>query len=804
MSQVSGENHNMTMSSGVTAGVIKYSVATCASLFSFAILVSGMVEAADESSTSSDVLETIVVTAQKRSEDLKDVPISIDVLSGAQLQQQQITSLDDLARAVPDLANAGPTGGTAPGQGNYEIRGVSGAGTFTAIGQATIGTYLDDISTTVPTGAGVGATELKLFDLDHVEVLRGPQGTLYGASSMGGTIRFISNQPDLNNFGGSALTEVSDTQHAHGSLNYVEQGVLNLPISTGVLAVRLGVQYSQQAGYIDVESPYDTGQITYKGLNDDRSTVFRASIKYQSPDSDLVILPSIYILRETFGGDSQYDPNPPTPALTIPQFITPTSFDNVTLPSLTIEKSVFGATLTSASSYFQRDSDHSVDGTEELETAVAPAWPTSFALPNTVHQFSEELRLTSKSMKESGLPISWVGGIYLADLVDNTYAISNFLGNLNNFDQLLINSGDSYLIPQLKTYPGGNDLFSQYTHYQLYQTAVFGEFSYSPFAHFTATAGLRESISHEAVTEYVGGYFQWFGNNGGTVVEPGSARSHTLAPKFALRYDFSDNVSVYANAVEGFRLGGANGPVPLSTGCLYSLHQIGLNSAPLSYAPDTLWSYELGTKSSFFSNRLSVDASAFYITWNKVQQGITVPGTVTDPCGSGFVGNAGDAVSDGVDVDLHAKVTTHLTLGVAGNVTHAIITQPAPFTGTTYGSHLLGVPGWATTVSANYSAPLTGTLSGFLDADMDWVGRSYGVFDPTASGYDFPAYGRLNVRAGIAFGNVQLSLFAKNALNEDKDIQPGQYPFLTPAGTVFYTATTLTPRTVGISASVKF
>jgi outer membrane receptor protein involved in Fe transport len=460
--------------------------------------------------------------------------------------------------------------------------------------------------------------------------------------------------------------------------------------------------------------------------------------------------------------------------------------------------------LTSATSYFQRKSDHSVDGTEELETSVAPAWPTSFALPNDVRQFSEELRLSSKSMEESGLPVSWIGGLYLSRVVDDTYAISNFLGNLGSLDQTLINSGDGYLVPQLKTYPGGDDLFSQYTHYQLYQTSIFGEVSYSPIAHLTATAGLRELIAHEAVTEYVGGYLQWFGNNGGTAVVPGWARSHTLAPKFALRYDLSDTASVYANAVEGFRLGGANGPIPLSTGCLYSLHQIGLDSAPSSYAPDKLWSFELGSKSSFLNNRMSVDASVFYITWNKVQQGITVPGTVTDPCGSGFVGNAGNAQSDGVDIDLRAKVTTHLTLSAAGNVTHAVITQPAPFTGTQEGSHLLGVPGWTATIGADYSAPVTGTLSGFADVDMDWVGRSYGVFDPTASGYDFPEYGRLNARAGVSFGNVQLSVFGKNVLNENKDIQPGQFPFLTPAGTVFYTATTLTPRTVGISASVKF
>jgi iron complex outermembrane receptor protein len=202
------------------------------------------------------------------------------------------------------------------------------------------------------------------------------------------------------------------------------------------------------------------------------------------------------------------------------------------------------------------------------------------------------------------------------------------------------------------------------------------------------------------------------------------AKAHVVTPKFALRYDFNVDTSVYANAVEGFRLGGVNGPVPLSAGCLYSLNQIGLNSAPLSYAPDKLWSYELGIKSDLLDRRVSVDASVFYIDWNRVQQAINLPGTVTDPCGSAYVANAGKAQSDGIDVALRVKATQHLTLSATANVTRAIITQPAPDTGTTYGTHLEGVPNFTATAAATYSAPLSGALSHFESVDMDWVERS--------------------------------------------------------------------------------
>jgi outer membrane receptor protein involved in Fe transport len=614
----------------------------------------------------SDQLQEIVVTAQKRSENLIEVPISISVISGDKLEEKQIANLDDLARSVADLANTGGNGaGFGPGQGNYEIRGVSGSAGFTSIGQATVGIYLDDVSMTVPTGAAVGSTELKFFDLDHLEVLRGPQGTLYGASSMGGTIRFISNQPDLNTFSGTALTELSDTQH--GGINYTEQGVVNLPISTGVLALRLGAQYSHDSGYINAVNPADLSEVTKKHFNDDSTTVVRASLKFQLPDSDLIILPAVLVQRQTFASPSNFYAATP---LEFPAYITPDSFDNSLVPSLTIEKGILGATLTSATSYFQRKSalnqDTTLNGLAPLDGGTL-FWPSIFAEPNKVAQYSEELRLTSQSMKQSGLPISWVAGIYVSRQTDDTYAEEYSLGNTASFYQALSDTGNALLAQQLATYPGasypggsygaGIDQYSQYTHYEQNQFSVFGEFNYSPVQQLTLTAGLRELIAHQSATEYVGGYYQWFGDNGGTVIVPGKTSSHTLTPKFALRYDFSDTTSVYANAVKGFRLGGINGPVPLSTGCLYSLQQIGLTSAPVSYSPDTLWSYDLGVKSGFLNNRVSVDASVFYIDWDNVQQGITLPGPVTDPCQSAFTANAGKAVSDGVDLVLRGQVT---------------------------------------------------------------------------------------------------------------------------------------------------
>ena len=175
-------------------------------------------------------IENITVTAQKRSEDIKEVPLSITAVSGEQLKEQHIENYDDLARAVPNLSfsNGGGTG-----LDKLELRGVS-----SNADEPTVGLYLDDVPITSRNLVNTGAAQPKFFDIDRVEVLRGPQGTLYGASSTGGTIKFITNQPDLDNFGGSALSTLSGTDH--GGINYEEQGVINIPLIEGKAALRLG------------------------------------------------------------------------------------------------------------------------------------------------------------------------------------------------------------------------------------------------------------------------------------------------------------------------------------------------------------------------------------------------------------------------------------------------------------------------------------------------------------------------------------------------------------------------------------
>jgi iron complex outermembrane recepter protein len=251
----------------------------------------------DGAADSSVQLEEITVTAQKRTEDIKDIPISVSAISSLQLMEHHVADYDDITRTVPGISFQA---GAGPGLDNIEIRGVSSTS-----GSATVGIYIDEVSVTVKNTFN-GAVQPKLFDLDRIEVLRGPQGTLYGASSMGGTIRFITKQPDLNTFSASASTDLSDTHH--GGFNHDEYGILNVPVIDGVFALRFGVDISDESGYVDNYKPTptgagpdgsilslgindSTGELARKDVNDIKTQVFRVSGKYAASD-DLTVTPS--------------------------------------------------------------------------------------------------------------------------------------------------------------------------------------------------------------------------------------------------------------------------------------------------------------------------------------------------------------------------------------------------------------------------------------------------------------------------------------------------------------------------------
>jgi len=770
-----------------------------------------LAQQAAQSTAGSGQLEEVVVTAQKRSEDLTKVPASISVLSGAALQEQHIENFQDITRALPGVSfNAGATvsgGPVGPGTTNINIRGIS-----SVAGSATVSVYMDEVSITQG-NLYDGAAEPKFLDFDRVEVLRGPQGTLFGASSMGGNLRFISKKVDLQNYSGDVNADLSGTDH--GDVNYSLDSTVNLPVVPDKLGLRISAQSGYNSGYIDHYNPNGNGQLLQSGTNTERWTAFRFTSKLQVDDTLSATLAMFY----------QHDHTADTPVF-YPQLgtfnqnkpVNEPITDNVFIPSLTIEKDFDSFTLTSATGFFQRDFDFQDDGTVFNSLAVAqffldPARPDKQVqndtilgtIPSPVHrndrtwQESEEIRLTSKDATLFGNELHWITGFYFenqrqarddfepapgfAAAFKKVYGfgIQSHQSPISNYTEHLTNPGLPFISYAQDLLYGDNQWLDQQ------QYAVFAQADYNILPDLKATVGMRYEYATQNYFRNSFGILS-FGN-----VFPFGAQTDTYAftPKFSLDYTVNDEVSVYSTIAKGFRLGGPTGPVASSV-CGDNLRDFGISSKPTKYGPDKLWSYEAGVKSRLMDNRVSINADAFYIDWDNIQQQINLP-----ECGASITQNFGAAESYGTEFEVRALVTPELTLGISGDITRTVITaSPNPQTAQV-GQDVLNVPKYTFVFSADYDFPINDEMDAFIRADYDLVGSSKGAFSQTDPAYNEPSYGVVNGSLGVTTGPYEVSLYGKNLGNNQKIIQR-------PAINFTSEGYTLRPLTVGLRGSMKF
>ena len=750
-----------------------------------AYLGAGVIQAAPAEDTSdSAALGEIVVTAQRRTEDAKEVPTSISVLGAAALENSHIEGLEDISRAVPGLS-FGSGGG--PGLDNIEMRGIS-----SSAGSATVGLYLDDVPITV-TNLYNGAVEPRLFDLDRVEVLRGPQGTLYGASSMGGAIRFISNQPDLNTFGGSVESQVSGTRH--GGVNHDEQGAVNIPVVEGKAAVRIGVDIGEDSGYIDNYNLAD--ELARRGTNTDKWSVLRLSGKVAVNDT-LTITPAFYGEWEKTDDTAVFFPE--VGLYQQQKEVQEPYTNNVTISSLTVAKQWDWAQLTSISSYFQQQFNRIEDGTyynsEYLGYLIDQTPPNGIMnqgyqiglLPGPVYTWvktstaTQEFRLAS-TLSDS--PLSWVGGVFFSD-----YRVHRqFNAYIDNFNQTFENIYG--MAPQDAPVFGGatfpnNSVATDDTAEDEKQYAAFADVSYRILPALKATAGLRYSYAPTLFNDFQGGYFS-------IGVPPVSTRAkfYATTPKFSLTYDVTPDTTVYASASQGYRIGGSEIFINQSL-CAQDLANLGLTSAPQTFNSDSLWSYESGIKARFLDNTLSVNLDGYYVKWKNIQQTITLP-----ICGYTITANVGDAEIWGPELEIAYKPIPALTLGLSTEYTHDALTKVTSSVGASVGEHILNVPEWMATFRFDYTQPISDSVKGFVRSDYDWTGPSYGAFDPTNPDYSRPVYSVLNANIGVKLSSYEISLFAKNLLDDHKQIQH-------PAILSEYQAYTVRPLTVGLGIKATF
>jgi iron complex outermembrane recepter protein len=764
-------------------------------------------------------LQEVVVTAQKRSENLKDIPISISAISSYDIQAKQIANYDDIARAVPGVSFNSL--GASEGLDNISIRGISSTS-----GSATVGIYLDDVSITVKNFFD-GSSEPKLFDIDRIEVLRGPQGTLYGASSMGGTIRFVTKQPDLENYSGEFQTDLSGT--VHGGVNYKEAAVLNVPIVEGVAAIRTSLAYSGDSGYVDNYAKIDgnPGPLVSSGVNQENALMLRTTGKLLLSD-DTTITPGVFFQRDKADDNAAF-----YPALGLwkqDKQVDEYGRDTLFLPSLTVDHDLGFADLTSVTGYFWRDFARQEDGTYYNSTLFAEAFldPVLSLFPGGVDpkypnfrpnvaaddsiianlrspvryttrysQISQEFRLASHKPEDGELPLKWVVGLYYSQQwIHNT----NFqqIPGLNAafksiygvpLEQSPIN--DAYGAPGItKLFPDNVDEADEKL-YNERQYAIFGQADYDILPELHAAVGARYLYARDVVNFSTYGFYQ-IGN-----FSPFNQQAHSYAftPKFTMTYDVDQESNVYGSISKGYRLGGPEpSPAPFgpTTVCNGDFTNLGITTDPLKFASDKLWTYELGSKNRLDDNKISLNGAGYFTQWDNIQQQVYLP-----TCGYYVTLNVGDAQIYGGELEASYRPIDGLTLGLTASYQHASITRTNNAATVAVGQRLIDVPYDSLTASVQYDYPLAGDMTLAVHADYDWSGRSNGSYQVGNSNYYNPSYGVLNASIGVETEAYDVTLYAKN-LGDDRTII--QRPELNTVVEGY----TVRPLTVGISAKYRF
>ncbi len=741
-----------------------------------------------------DALEDVIVTANKVAEPLSKVPASIGVMTAAALESSRSVDLQDLVNHVPGVSSnfAG-----APGTASFAVRGISaGGGTST-----TTGMYIDDVSINFGSFGFAGAFEPAFFDIDRIEVLRGPQGTLYGAESFGGTIRFVNAAPALGVTEGYIASDAY--LQSKGAPSAGAQGAINLPLGERV-ALRMAGIYQHDGGFIDHVDP--NGHTVRTNTNGQTITGARASLLWE-PTDQIKITPLIQYQHTDNRDTWTYDK-------TLGQYNSPRLLDEplqdyFRLAAVTASFEFGRHTLTSVTSAVNREIDRIQDYTVYDLGYIAPPLVGYFspvdinsALAqilavgdrafhiNKNEQYSQEFRLASH-FPSAG--IHTLIGLLLNHEARGHVSAENAAGFGTLTTQLfglgandaLNAAGPSFGFP-----PDGADLgdvlYAENSQLRFNRVAVYGEASYEPIDHLKGlklTAGVRYSKITEKRTGYADGFF-----DGGYSSLSAGFNENQTAPKFRASYQIDDNKMVYLSAAKGFRLGGQNSTLPLSCNAELQASGLGFSQA---YQTDSIWSYEAGAKVSSADHRLQLNVSAFHIDWNNIVQSINF-----QVCGFGFDSNFGKATSNGGDLSLQWRPVSGLDIDVGVAYTNARFNKTLLINGGESSSQIpLSVP-WSGTAAVAYEWSM-GAGRAYARGEFLYTDVSRG--DLYASGINFirPAYNTLGASAGYKWDRWDVSLYGKNLT----DVHP---PLQQDTGLGYYNVATMRPRQVGVQLRLAF
>jgi len=740
-------------------------------------------------------LQEITVTAEKYNSTIQNTPISMSALSGDQLIAAGITSVEDVAHEVPGLSMRS----AGPGLTEYEARGLASNG-----GAApTVGFYLDEVPLSPPalSQSGKVVIDPDLYDVDRIEVLRGPQGTLYGSGSMGGTVKVITNQPKLNSFEASVQGTLSDTQG--GSGNGGGNLMVNLPIGD-TLALRVVATDTYRSGWLDriIVNPFPAenggargdvaaGPITGVATDVNTESLYggRASLLWK-PSDVLSVTASAFFQRLVLGGYDDFDSPPGAGAAYVGHYeafnVAEPVDDTVHIYSLNAVLNLGFADLTSATAYWDRQEHQTQDASESVSFANGfPLVPLPYSEVDVSRQLSQELRLNSNNSDT----FHWVAGAFFSDL--------------NSLWQEY-GANEVYAAP---TDPTGI-IYESNNPYTVTQSALFADGSYEFTKQWKFEAGLRWYDYQSRQYEQEWGY-------DAAVLAPvprtkTTASDHGFNPRFDLSYSPTDELTTYLSASKGFRPGGANQIVPPPSQPPHCAPGAGL-----SFGPDNVWDYEIGEKARLFDNWLSVNSDFYYIKWSDIQQ------TLLLACGYEYEANAGNGRSFGPELEINAKLSENWLLALNGTYTDARLTHPnAAYLGFLTGpnaltpsgssycptqngctSPILNVPRASASATLAYTTTVLNDYKLTARATANYTGQTYD------EAYNFaislPAYTIANARLILTKDNWSANLFVDNLANKVAEMTSNNtsFQFNIPQ-LVRYT--TNQPRTFGTQINYKF
>jgi outer membrane receptor protein involved in Fe transport len=725
-------------------------------------------------------LGTIVVTATRRSQALQKVPMAISALTYHDIQRQHLQDFMDYTAAVPGLNVVS----AAPGITGLSIRGIAAGSQQPS---ASVGIYVDDTPYGSSSVFAVGALltpDLDPADLERIEVLRGPQGTLYGAGALGGVLRFITIPPDTENYAGRL--QLGGTSVDGGGNGFGVHGMANLPLATGKLAVRANVYDTRTPGFID-----DAG-LGKTDINESRTKGGRVSLLWTPTATTSLRVTALAQNLASEGGPSEaLDPDTLRPVYGDLQQRNAALGGDVfnghyRLYNVTFNTDFGWAKLMSSSSYSTLDAITNVDATPLLFLGPqANGQPYGTLERATIPQTkaTEEIRLSSPSSQA----VEWLAGVFwtreTGDNAQNIYASDYYSGT-----------------PQPSPFgiPIGGDF--QPSTYEAY--AAYGSLTWHLTDRFEIEAGLRYSHDKQHYTEI--GYGLLFGGIAPTVLldkrSSDSSTTFSLTPTFHI----NDNNMLYARVASGFLPGGPN-VVP-----------VGVPNVPATFSPTKLTNYELGLKSTALDDRLIADLSAYYIDWTKIPL-TTFENNFT------FLTSGGQARSKGLEATIAVIAAPGLKLSLNAAYNDTALTKDAPYPSNgKRGDPLPYAPKFTLGVSGDYDFALGGGWHGYVGISYQHVDEratdyafSYpiaGVLPPLPSSPTIPGYNTVNLRAGVDRDQWNIDAYVKNLTNQRGIVQASTFQNYVPVagaanpvtGRIEDNATIITPRTFGISISRNF